>query len=65
MERLFGAAYRFELRGHLNEKSGYDFRNRLAHGLATDAECFYSAAPVNLWWLALRLCLDVRAVPHD
>jgi hypothetical protein len=46
----------FELRGCLIEKTGYDFRNRVAHGFVSEGEC-YSNAGVMVWWLVLRLCL--------
>ena len=56
-ETIFGPEYRFELRGHLVEKSGYGFRNRVCHGFASDDDACSSAA-VNIWWLTLRLCVD-------
>ena len=46
----------FELRGCLIEKTGYDFRNRIAHGFVDEGEC-YSHAGVTMWWLVLRICL--------
>jgi len=55
-KEIFGESLWFELRGLLIEKSGYDFRNQLAHGFTSEAECYGDAA-VNLWWLVLRLCL--------
>ena len=54
--QIFGDALCFELRGCLIEKSGFDFRNRLAHGFVHDGEC-YSYAGVTVWWLVLRICL--------
>ncbi|HEY5074995.1 MAG TPA: DUF4209 domain-containing protein, partial [Pyrinomonadaceae bacterium] len=54
--KIFGEALCFELRGCLIEKTGYDFRNRVAHGFVHDGEC-HSTAPVMLWWLVLRICL--------
>ena len=53
---IFGEALCFELRGCLIEKTGYDFRNRLAHGFVSEADC-YSAAAAMAWWLVLRICL--------
>jgi hypothetical protein len=50
--------YVFELRGILNEKTGYDFRNRIAHGFASDDECYISCAAPNLWWLFFNLCVN-------
>jgi hypothetical protein len=46
----------FELRGHLIEKTGFDFRNKVAHGFVSENDC-YSAAALAVWWLVLRLCL--------
>jgi hypothetical protein len=53
---IFGDSLCFELRGLLIQKTGYDFRNRIAHGFVSEGEC-YGPAAVTLWWLALRLCL--------
>jgi len=53
---IFGESLCFELRGCLIEKTGYDFRNRVAHGFVSNAEC-YSAAASLIWWLVLRICL--------
>jgi hypothetical protein len=53
---LFGESLCFELRGCLIEKTGYDLRNRVAHGFIDDNEC-YSAAAINMWWLVLRMCM--------
>jgi len=55
-KQIFGDSLCFELRGLLIQKPGCDFRNRVAHGFVSEAEC-YGAAAVNLWWLVLRLCL--------
>lgn len=51
---VFGESLCFELRGHLIEKSGFDFRNRLAHGFALDYD-FVSTHAVSCWWLALYM----------
>jgi hypothetical protein len=56
IEEFFGESLCFELRGCLIEKTGYDFRNRLAHGFVSEREC-YSSAAVMVWWLVLRICL--------
>lgn len=56
LQQMLGADMCFELRGHLIEKSGYDFRNRLCHGFLADSD-FYRAPAVSIWWLVLRLCL--------
>jgi hypothetical protein len=55
-KQIFGEPLCFELRGCLIEKSGYDFRNRIAHGFVGYGEC-YSHAAVTVWWLVLRICL--------
>lgn len=55
-KNILGASLHWEIRGHLIEKAGFDFRNRVAHGFVGDAECG-SAAGVATWWLVLRLCL--------
>jgi hypothetical protein len=61
MKTIFGDALCFELRGLLIEKTGYSFRNRVAHGFVTEGEC-YSVAATNLWWLVLRLCYTPLAI---
>ena len=53
---IFGESLLFELRGALLEKSGFNFRNQLAHGFVDVASC-HSSPGVNLWWLTIRLCL--------
>jgi hypothetical protein len=55
-KQIFGEPLCFELRGCLIEKTGYDFRNRVAHGFVQEGEC-YSTAGVTVWWLVLRICL--------
>jgi Domain of unknown function (DUF4209) len=55
-KETLGEALCFELRGCLIEKTGYDFRNRLAHGFVSEADC-YSAAGAMIWCLVLRICL--------
>jgi hypothetical protein len=55
-KQIFGDPLCFELRGCLIEKTGYDFRNRVAHGFVTEAEC-YSTPGLTVWWLVLRICL--------
>lgn len=56
LEQILGADMLFELRGHLIEKSGYDFRNRLCHGFLADND-FMRVPAISVWWLVLRLCL--------
>jgi hypothetical protein len=55
-KQIFGDKLCFELRGCLIEKTGYDFRNRVAHGFVQEGEC-YQHAGVTVWWLVLRICL--------
>jgi hypothetical protein len=55
-KQILGEALCFELRGCLIEKTGYDSRNRVAHGFVHEGEC-YSHAGVTVWWLVLRRCL--------
>jgi hypothetical protein len=59
-KRILTPNYHFELRGHLIEKTGFDLRNRLAHGIATDAECYESPAAIGVWWLFLRICISFK-----
>lgn len=62
---FFGPEYVFELKGLLIEKLGYSFRHRIAHGFASEGEC-YGPECSNLWWLSLRLCYTpVVANPPD
>lgn len=53
---IFGEEFCFELRGFLIEKTGYSFRDRIAHGFVSEADC-YSVPAENIWWLILRLCI--------
>ncbi|MBS0657213.1 MAG: DUF4209 domain-containing protein [Verrucomicrobia bacterium] len=53
---IFEEQILFELRGCLIEKTGFDFRNRIAHGFVSEPECFGPPA-ITIWWLVLRLCL--------
>jgi len=46
----------FELQGALIEKTGFDLRNRIAHGFISEAECFTESS-VFIWWHVLRMCL--------
>lgn len=54
-QRIFSDSLCFEFRALLIEKSGVEFRNRLAHGFVTEGEC-YDRPAVYLWWLVLRIC---------
>lgn len=55
-KQIFGEPLCFELRGCLIEKTGFGFRNRVAHGFVQEGEC-YATAGVTVWWLVLRICL--------
>ncbi|MGK7928916.1 MAG: DUF4209 domain-containing protein [Spirulina sp.] len=46
----------FDLRHLLVEHSGSNLRNRMAHGLISDAEFISNPIICYLWWLVLRLC---------
>jgi hypothetical protein len=52
----FGEDHVFELRSILTEEFGSNLRNRLAHGLIADGEC-YAPPTEHLWWLLMRLCI--------
>jgi hypothetical protein len=54
-QRIFSDSLCFEFRALLIEKSGVEFRNRIAHGFVTEGEC-YDRPAVYLWWLVLRIC---------
>lgn len=54
--QIFGEELCFGLRGCLIEKSGFAFRDKLAHGLLKVEECCM-VAPLYIWWLVLRLLL--------
>jgi len=55
LRELLGDDLIFELRGVFCEQSGYNFRNRLAHGRVSATDCS-SVAAINTWWLILRIC---------
>jgi hypothetical protein len=55
LHRLLGDNLIFELRAVFCEKSGFNFRNRLAHGQVSLGDC-HSVAAVSAWWLVLRTC---------
>lgn len=55
-KRVLGPSLHFEVRGHLIEKTGFDFRNKVAHGFVDETDC-YSAPALAVWWLVLHLCL--------
>jgi len=53
--KILGQSLCFELRGCLIAKTGYDFRNHVAHGFVSEAEC-YSIPAIIVWWLIVRIC---------
>ncbi|HEY0977107.1 MAG TPA: DUF4209 domain-containing protein [Flavobacteriales bacterium] len=55
---LFGESRLFELEGLLVSESGLGFRNKLAHGMLTEAQSAFSVATVHSWWLMLHLCME-------
>jgi hypothetical protein len=55
IEATLGEDLLFDLRGILVEKPGSNLRNRMAHGLMSNA-AFYDFPSVYLWWLLLKLC---------
>lgn len=63
LKELVGADLTFTLQALLTDQVGPNLRNRMAHGLLTDADC-YSYSAVYLWVIALRLCcLPLAAEP--
>lgn len=62
---IFGADRIFELEGLLVSESGFGFRNKLAHGMLTEAQCAASIPTINVWWLMLRLCMEQVAHRFD
>lgn len=43
-KKALGKALHFEVRGDLIEKTGYDFRNKAAHGFVSEHDCYSQAA---------------------
>lgn len=63
LKELVGADLTFTLQALLTEQVGPNLRNRMAHGLLTEADC-YSYSAMYLWAIALRLCcLSLAAEP--
>jgi tetratricopeptide (TPR) repeat protein len=59
-QEIFGVDLTFTLQVLLTEQVGLNLRNRMAHGLLREADC-YGAGAVYLWGLALRLaCLHLQ-----
>jgi hypothetical protein len=56
LEELLGEDLVFDLQGLLVERFGANLRNRMAHGLMTDAE-FTTPTVLYLWWIVLRICV--------
>lgn len=63
-KKIFGEDWCFELRGLLIEKTGYSFRHQVAHGFISEAAC-YGPEPLNVWWIALRLCYTPIALTDE
>ena len=60
MAQLFGDDIVFHLKCLLTEKSGFNIRNEISHGLANEAELLSQYA-AHAWWLILKivvLCLS-------
>lgn len=55
LHRLLGDPLVFEFKAVFCERSGFNLRNRLAHGQLSRGDCL-SAAAVSGWWLVLRTC---------
>ena len=53
---IFGPEIVFTLRGLLVERFGFNLRNDLCHGFATEQD-LSSAGALYLWWFALHLCV--------
>jgi len=63
-KRFFGEELHFEFRGLLIEKTGYSFRNDIAHGFLQEINC-YGPGAQNLWWLVLRICYSVLILSEN
>lgn len=57
-ESILGKDLAFVLKMLLCSPSGPNIRNELAHGLIADSDC-YSASAVYLWWLILKMLLNL------
>lgn len=62
--KMLGEGTVFELRGVLCEKSGYNLRNELAHGMLSADECRQPSAAM-LWWLVLRCLVTCLPLPPE
>ena len=56
VEEIFGQDLLTDLRGLLHERLGFNFRNRLAHGLVTNNNEYASPTSAYAWGLVLHLC---------
>ena len=65
MSGIFKSDLLFELRGMLVDKSAYDFRNRLAHGFASDGEYFEFGGAINIWWLFSHVPVCANFIPQQ
>lgn len=57
MTEAFGEDLTFAIRALMCEQVGPNFRNIIAHGLATHAQC-HSAQGLYTWWLILRIITE-------
>ncbi len=55
-QKIFGEHIHFSLRWLLVEQIGPNLRNRIAHGMINDGQCF-SDNVCLLWWICLYLCV--------
>ena len=53
---VLGETNVFHLKCLLDERVGFNLRNRVAHGLLNDGEA-HASQLLYLWWFSLRLCL--------
>jgi hypothetical protein len=53
---VLGETNVFHLKCLLDERVGFNLRNRVAHGLLDDGEA-HASQLLYLWWFSLRLCL--------
>jgi hypothetical protein len=54
LEEMCGEDVVFDLEGLLNESSGANLRNLVAHGLSDDGS-YWSPQVEYLWWTVIRL----------
>lgn len=61
---FFGENLLFELKALLTEKSGFNLRNKVAHGLINQNELM-SEGPIYLWWLCLNMIISTSNKNED